>query len=606
MQKESFRASINGLRGLAILMVVFYHWSHLKGGFTGVDVFFVISGYLISAIIFRDLTKDQFSFAGFYAKRTRRIIPSLIVILLFAIGIGWFRYFSDQFLILGKHIQAGALFLSNFRLYSEAGYFDAAAETKLLLQLWSLAVEEQFYLFWPVFLWASYKIFRSVLGAMLFTVVLSFAANIYFSTRDTSLNFYMMPTRLWELALGGIVFMSQPRLQKFYDSNAVQLSGILLILIGTFTIRGQTGFPGAMALVPTVGTGLLLGASENALINRSILSSRLLGFFGTISFPLYLWHWSLYSFMKSMTLHASAALLAVGTLLFSYLTHRFIEKPFMNFPITARNRIKVVLAGIAALSVIGIIGTLIGNGSIKAKQPNTFPLLKLKEAEGPDPGCSISADFGSAFSSTQLKSCGGRRFSGAPTILLLGDSHASSLSKGLFAFGEENGVNVIAMSAMYCTPLSSRDRRPACRDFNKHMNDWIAELKPDLVLLFAYHWLAANSENYDEPVPYPKFMAMRLQEIKKLTGKEVLLVGPIPTWQISLLRVVNIAFLSKSLPVPQYTFEGLSKEAIELDQVMKEEASHYQVPYFSLKEELCAQQGCMVRVGERIEADFDP
>jgi peptidoglycan/LPS O-acetylase OafA/YrhL len=602
MNQENFRPSINGLRGIAVLMVVLFHWSHIRGGFTGVDVFFVISGYLISGHIFRELSENRFSFANFYAKRTRRIIPSLLVILIFSGLLGWFRIFDDQFIVLGKHIQAGALFLSNFRLYGESGYFDSAVETKPLLHLWSLAIEEQFYLVWPILLWASFKLFKSVRGFVVSATLLSFLANIYLSTHNTEMDFYLLPSRLWELSFGYLVFDSRNRFRSFYDSNYAQIGGLLLILIGCFTIRGQVGYPGIAALIPVLGAGLILGATEEGWVNRRVLNNRFLGFFGTISFTLYLWHWPLFSFMKSILLKDSMIALTTTTLLLSYFTHRLIEKPLMRFPVTDKNRVRIIFIGIAALTTIAIFGTLIGNGTIHSRMRASSLPAAIDTRTGLN--CGIDASEGHVFSPDDLKTCEQIRFPGAPVILFLGDSHAGCLTDGMTAFAEKNHFNFVPFTALYCTPLSTHDRRPACRAFNQYLENWITKWKPDLIILAANHLFWNDNDGYAENVPYKKFVVTKLEEFKKITGKEVLLVGQNPTWQISLTRVLNIAFLAKGLRVPTRTFQGIGEDSLEFDSLLKDEASSQEIPYFSIKDEICTNEGCRVRVGDHLESDL--
>lgn len=583
-------------------MVVLFHWSHVKGGFTGVDLFFVISGYLISGHILRDLSEERFSFAAFYAKRTRRIIPSLIVILSFAVAVGWFWSFTPEFRLIGRHVQSGALFVSNFRLYGESGYFDNAAETKPLLHLWSLAIEEQFYLIWPLLLWVSFKLFKRAEYAVSILILGSFAANIYLSTHNSEMDFYLLPSRLWELAAGGAVYLTQDRLRKFYDSGWVQSSALALIFYGFFRVSGQQGYPGVKALIPVVGAGLLLGASEGAVISRKVLSTRVLGFFGTISYTLYLWHWSLYSFMKTLVLNDAMILLSVLTLGFSYLTHRFIEKPLMKYPVTKGNRVRITTLGIGALLVLAGVGTLIGNGVIPGRlKTSSLPDL-IDHRTGLS--CGINGDSGQPFNAESFKPCEAIRFPGAPVVLFLGDSHAGSLNDGMAAFASENHFNLVSMNAIYCVPLSVHDRREVCNQFNRYVEEWIKKVKPDLVVFDSYYLFWHDNDGYLESQPYQEFVRSRLLEFKKWTAREVLMVGENPTWHISLSRVLNVAFLGNGLPVPERTYIGISKDSLEWDQIMRDEARAGAIPYFSIKDQACNSEGCLVRVGDRLESDL--
>lgn len=202
-----YRSDIDGLRALAVLAVVIFHAfpTIVPGGFTGVDIFFVISGYLISTIIFESLNKSTFSFIEFYARRIRRIFPALILVLMSSFLFGWFVMLADEMKQLGKHIVGGALFILNFILWSESSYFDNAVELKPLVNLWSLAVEEQFYLVWPLMLWAAYKMRRNLLSLVVAICLISFFQNLYQIKSDSIGDFYSPFTRFWELMFGSIL-----------------------------------------------------------------------------------------------------------------------------------------------------------------------------------------------------------------------------------------------------------------------------------------------------------------------------------------------------------------------------------------------------------------
>ena len=261
------------------------------------------------------------------------------------------------------------------------------------------------------------------------------------------MDFYLLPSRLWELAFGYLILSSRSRLQRFYDSAFAQVAGLFLILFGCVTISGQMGFPGWKALVPVIGAGLLLGASEEGLVNATVMSSRFLGFFGTISYVLYLWHWSLFSFMKSLMLSDHMIALTVATIVLSHVTHRLIEKPLMRLPVTAGSRAKMILTGIAVLSGIAVVGGLVGNGTIHGRMQTASLPTPVDPRTGQD--CGIDAGFGNKFSPDALKSCDVIRYPGRPVILLTGDSHAESLNDGLDEFAKENRINLITFTAVF-------------------------------------------------------------------------------------------------------------------------------------------------------------
>lgn len=292
-----YRADIDGLLAIAVLIVVAFHAfpSLLPGGFVGVDIFFVISGYLIGSIILSQLDRGSFSFGDFYARRIKRIFPALLLVLIFCYGVGWFNLIDTEYKELGIQIAAGAAFVANLALWHEAGYFDAVAETKPLLHLWSLGVEEQFYLFWPLVLWGCRKIRINPLVAIVGVGVGSFVLNMATVGRDPTADFYSPFTRFWELMIGcGLAYwhVVSPR-GSVRRASACGAVGFALIVAAVVLLRGQDRFPGWEALLPTVGAFLIIAGGTDGWLNRRVLRARPLVWIGLISFPLYLWHWPL-------------------------------------------------------------------------------------------------------------------------------------------------------------------------------------------------------------------------------------------------------------------------------------------------------------------------
>jgi peptidoglycan/LPS O-acetylase OafA/YrhL len=351
---DEYRADIDGLRALAVLAVVAFHAfpSLLPGGFVGVDIFFVISGYLISGIILEGLARGRFSFLQFYCRRIRRIFPALIVVLLVCWLIGWTSLLAEEFRQLGSHIVAGAIFVSDFKYWYEAGYFDMAGELKPLLHLWSLAVEEQFYILWPFLLWAVWKLRASVLWFVACVALASFALNIVYVERGTlDAAFYSPAARFWELMLGAMLAaaLNWQRGHSPFRCNAISAIGLLAICSALLLIARDARFPGWWALLPTVGTVLLI-AAPGAWFNRTILSHPWLVAIGLISYPLYLWHWPLLSFARifegqTPTVAVRLAAVAVSVAL-AWATYRLVERP-IRFGKALGGRFKTA----AALSV---------------------------------------------------------------------------------------------------------------------------------------------------------------------------------------------------------------------------------------------------------------
>jgi len=293
------------MRALAVLAVVAYHYSpaNFPGGFIGVDIFFVISGYLITGILVRGVEDREFSSYGellsdFYQRRVRRIFPSLILVLAFCLVAGWLVLFSSEYARLGKYVAAGAGYVENFVLWHEAGYFDHSAITKPLLHLWSLAVEEQFYIFWPLVLWVVSRRRWRLLTSITAIAAITFALNVLLVfTGHKTQAFYSPITRTWELMTGAWLAVAHRRNVKWLTrySEPQSWAGLLLIVIGFVFIRPTSAFPGLWALLPVIGSALLINAGSSACLNACALSWRPAVWVGLISYPLYLWHWMLLS-----------------------------------------------------------------------------------------------------------------------------------------------------------------------------------------------------------------------------------------------------------------------------------------------------------------------
>lgn len=379
-----YRADIDGLRAIAVAAVVIFHAfpGAIPGGFIGVDIFFVISGYLISTIVFENLEHADFSLREFYGRRIRRIFPALITVLIVSLSFGWFSLLADEFSRLGKHIAGGAVFISNIVFLKESGYFDTAADTKPMLHLWSLAIEEQFYLFWPLLVAYVWKRRFSFLKLTALVAIVSFAANIYLTERNPTAAFYSPLSRFWELMIGGVlayVTLHAAQVNGGYK-NAQSVCGFVLLTIGFVFVDAGRAFPGWWALLPTLAAFLIISSGPASWLNRNILSNRILVWFGLISYPLYLWHWPLLSFARivceaepSMELRIALVLTAV---LLSWLTYRFIEKPFRSgMHRTGKTMVAAALMGCvcagAALAYFGVL-----------KSRNTYPALEAASRIG--------------------------------------------------------------------------------------------------------------------------------------------------------------------------------------------------------------------------------
>lgn len=385
-QGLQYRPDIDGLRALAILSVLAFHADRalLPGGFCGVDVFFVISGFLITGIIVRELESDSFSFGHFYARRVRRLFPALALVLLTTLVLGWLILLPDEFQTLGTDVAAGAAFSSNLLQYSDVSvYFGSVSRP--LMHLWSLGVEEQFYFLWPVLIYTTWKFRRRWLGVIAAAVIAaSFLENVAVVSFDPQAAFFLPWSRLWELSLGACLATSQYYRQQrsFLDdrSNHATVVGWLLqhrrelywacgatLLLASFLLmKGTWEFPGFWALVPSIGTALIILAGPQAWFNRRILSLRPVVFIGLVSYPLYLWHWSLLCFARLIE-PAPSRLLTGAVLIVSFglavATYLFIELPLRR----SRRRQRTLAVLCFTLACCGVLGYLVSIQYIAAR-----------------------------------------------------------------------------------------------------------------------------------------------------------------------------------------------------------------------------------------------
>ena len=483
LSHPKYRPDIDGLRALAVLAVVAFHafpaW--VRGGFIGVDVFFVISGYLISTIIFENLEKGTFSFSEFYARRIRRIFPALLLVLVACFAFGWFALLADEFKQLGKHIAAGAAFFSNFVLWGEVGYFDNSADTKPLLHLWSLGIEEQFYIIWPPLLWLAWKRKFNLLTITIVVAIASFVLNIDSIKQDPVTTFYSPLTRFWELLCGSVlawltlykqgactniknkvdrvlvavVYSDRKESDGRLLSNVLSFIGFLLLIYGFWRINRELSFPGKWALVPVMGAVLIITAGSSAWINRVFLSNRLAVWFGLISFPLYLWHWPLLSYARivegqepSFTVQITAVVLSV---ILAWLTYRLIERPIR---IGGHGKAKVVTL-VIFMALIGYVGY---NADVRDGLAfrNVVKINKWISTGNDDGGIAVQLSNECGLQDGELKNKIARCLSDTRTPLkyaLVGDSKAWSLFTGLVRTSTEGGRWMIVGGAGPYGPL---------------------------------------------------------------------------------------------------------------------------------------------------------
>ena len=447
---RAYRPEIDGLRAVAILAVVLNHAGMLRGGFVGVDVFFVISGYLITGILQSELAAGTFSILKFYGRRIRRIFPALLVVLAACLIFGWFVLLPNEYAQLGKHIGGASLFVSNFVLWKEAGYFDNASATKPLLHLWSLGVEEQFYLIWPLLLAAAWALGRYVLGAVAALFVISLGADLFLSAPHPELSFFLPLCRFWELMAGGLLAWAEShRLGLKRGHDLIAAVGLLLIAASCALFSSADIFPGWRAMLPVAGAVMILASGERAFSNRLLLAARPMVWVGLISYPLYLWHWPLLSFARilasaepSLTVRLGAMAAAVAL---AWLTYVYIESPVRRQAVTRR----MIWALLGGLLLLGALGWGVMQARGLPHRPGIDPAVvaDLSNTDAfhrtltPCPLDYHAGDLSWCYLSSP----------GVPQVALFGDSHADHLFPGIVATDKARRWLLIGHSS--CPPL---------------------------------------------------------------------------------------------------------------------------------------------------------
>lgn len=442
----TYRPDIDGLRAIAVLAVVGFHALplHLTGGFVGVDIFFVISGYLISGIVIKSLAEERFSFAEFYVRRIKRIFPALLLVLAFCGALGRFAMLPDEYIQLGKHTAAAVGFVLNFVLWKESGYFDTESVFKPLLHLWSLSIEEQYYIVWPALLLIVWKRGHHILALTAVIAAVSFVVNVVLVRAFPVATFFMPFTRAWELMVGSWLAcfefsskstvtesQSAPPMKQWWREVA-SYSGIVLIAIAFVLLSPNKAFPGWWALLPTIGTFLIIWAGMDASFNRYVLGLRPLVFIGLISYPLYLWHWPLLSFAWLNSVgdppRGWRLALVVTSFVLAWLTYALVERRIRSTQIV---RPAIVLLMIALL--IGGAGYAVGRGygiEVMMANLNRVPVADF-DLDFPEEFYQTTAPcYSSMENGTQINQCR-TKDAGDPKFAVFGDSHARVLYPGV-------------------------------------------------------------------------------------------------------------------------------------------------------------------------------
>ena len=452
-----YRAEVDGLRALAVLPVIFFHagFEWFSGGFIGVDVFFVISGYLITTIIISEMHDNNFSLIHFYERRARRILPALFFVMAACLLFAWAWLTPSELQAFGHSLIAVSTFSSNILFWLESGYFDSATELKPLLHTWSLAVEEQYYILFPIFLLLTWQLgvrWIVMLLVMLFAVSLGTAH--WGAYTFPSANFYLLPTRGWELLVGVFAalylkYNAHPR--SIGLNQVLSFIGLSMIVYAIIVFDETTPFPSLYALIPTIGTGLLILSAVPGTIIQTILSLKFIVGIGLISYSAYLWHQPLLAFAKVRLLgeisNSLLFALCVASLLLAWISWQFVEKPFRNRSAVSRRFIfSFALGGILLFSTIGTIFILGSNSKYRVG----FSEQLLNSFQRPD----LTNCFETPFNhSAEQWGCNLGVKKNNIDFILFGDSHALSLKSVVEKQAKKLGLKIFFTGSSGCLPF---------------------------------------------------------------------------------------------------------------------------------------------------------
>ncbi len=607
MKKINYRTDINGLRGLAVFVILIFHLDigFLSGGYVGVDIFFVISGFLISNIIYSELVNGTFSLATFYERRARRILPALISILCVCFFVAYLRFFPTEVVAYAKSMIAAALFSANIYFYSALGYFSPAATETPLLHLWSLGVEEQFYILFPLFLMLLVKKSSRFLSTAL---ALSLLISLFISQWMLKINptaaFYLLPFRAFELLIGAFLALGGlPKLRDKRLTFTLGSLGFLAILYSIFIFNQQTQFPGFSALVPCLGTALIIWAGEHQSgFPNSVLSFYPWQWLGKISYSLYLVHWPIIVFAKRFYNSTEMAGYSISVLalcfLFASLNFYLVEQRFRYLKIF--NSQKALMLSATMISFIALSGGTViykkgFNHFLNKRLERMLSFVHYNYKPGFKDGTCFQ-DYDVDPDKADISAC-------LPTgavekrVMLWGDSHAAHLYTGLRENLEKEGYSFGMLAASACPPALGIDVaiRPHCKRFNEIAFATIMKEKPSLLILSA-NW-PINTYTFD-------LLEKTIERLAK-ENIQMVLLGPSPIFKRSVPVVISEQI--KNGELIKATRELLAADYLmDADQKMiKRFGEKKGIKYISVMDTICVNQICPLITADRDPVHFD-
>ena len=590
----AYRPEIDGLRALAVLPVILFHggFAGFGGGFVGVDVFFVISGYLITSILLAEHEAGTFSMVSFWERRARRILPALFLVMFVCLPAAWLWLLPPALIEFGKSLVGVSLYSSNFLFWQTSDYFAAAAELNPLLHTWSLSVEEQYYLLFPPFLLLAWRWGRGVAAGLIAAgAALSFVVAEWWLHADAAAAYFLLPARGWELGIGALLafHLSAParRVPPRWMGELGALVGLVLLVYAVLFFDEKTPFPGRMAVVPTLGTALLIAFATPATALGRCLAWRPLVAVGLVSYSAYLWHQPLFAFARQTSLAAPSpwlmAALALLSLLLAAASWKYVEAPFRDRCRFPRQRI-FALAALGSVFFIGCGGALVAGGGF----PDRLSAHQQAVAAYAD------YDYRKVQRSFRCQLMQRQRpadfapecFPAGPVteaVLVWGDSSAAALSYGL----RMQSAAVAQLTAASCPPIPGvQSAKAHCEEINTHILGWVKQHRPRVVLLHAA-W-----RHYREPGDLARLGNLLAELQRTVPASKVVVLGAIPHWEPTLPQFLLRAGIQLNGPAAAHP--PAWEELQQVDAALSALAMQHDAAFVSVLRLWCPEQQCPV------------
>ena len=598
MIKRMFRLDIQGLRAIAVLSVVIFHIDPLKlpGGFIGVDMFFVISGYLIMGHIWKELQNETFNLVDFYSKRAKRLFPPLFFTLSASLFIAYFLMLPEEFSNFCNSLISSLLYVSNIWFYTKSGYFDYEMQLAPLLHTWSLSVEEQFYIVIPLILIMCFRKKANILVALSLMFFLSLTLSEMLLHLDESLSFYASPSRFWQFIAGGLVSISVVKsIDTRWIREVLVLTSLSILCVCMF-LMSPANFPGLKALIPTLATLIIIYCCKPSDISHLILSNPVALFFGNISYSLYLWHWPVIIFYKislggNLQLSDKIIVLIISIIL-GYLSYHFIENKVISIDLETKY-FNPILMSLIATVVISIVAFVVAKENYKQYTPEQLlfeSYLSYPATEYRRGSCFIE-NSSTAYNEKKCVEASVHK----KNILLIGDSHAAHWY-GALKSNLKNTESLTQVTSSSCKPFIHQNRaEPSnkatqCRDLmNWTFSSLLKEHNFDQIIISA-RWLKSDVPHLMETI---EFLQERTNNISVL--------GPVIEYKVSLPRL-----LAKSTSKDKIRSKSYLLKMKEIDSLLAKKLKSTEVEYFSVIDSICSDdKPCETTTPEGIPLQFD-